>query len=108
MGTSMHFAFTEEQEQLRSALRDLLDDRCSSAAVRHAMGTPEGFDRQLWSELAAMGIPAMAVPERHGGLGAGFLELAVILEEAGRSLLPSPLIGTAILAAEAIVAADDP
>jgi alkylation response protein AidB-like acyl-CoA dehydrogenase len=104
----MHFAFTEEQEQLRAALRDLLDARCSSAAVRHAMATPEGFDRQLWSELAEMGVPAMAIPERYGGLGAGFLELAVVLEEAGRRLLPSPLIGTAILATEAIVAAGDP
>src|SRR4051812_40921715 len=104
----MRFAFTEEQEQLRAVLRDLLDARSPSAGVRAAMAAPEGFDRSLWRELTEMGIVGMAVPESLGGLGFGFVEQAVALEEAGRVLLPSPLLGTSVLAVDAVLRAEDP
>ena len=71
------------------------------------MQTPEGLDRSLWRELTEMGITGMAIPEEYGGAGYGFLELAVAIEEAGRALLPAPLLGPAVLAVAAIVAADD-
>ena len=103
----MHFAFTDEQEELRSAVRGLLADRAPSEKVRQVMQTPDGFDRSLWRELTEMGITGMAVPEEYGGAGYGFLELAVALEEAGRDLLPAPLLGTAVLAVAAIAAAED-
>src|SRR4051812_15340495 len=103
----MRFAFTEEQEQLRAVLRDLLDARSPSAGVRAAMAAPEGFDRSLWRELTEMGIVGMAVPESLGGLGFGFVEQAVALEEAGRVLLPSPLLGTSVLAGGAVLPAED-
>jgi alkylation response protein AidB-like acyl-CoA dehydrogenase len=103
----MHFAFTDEQEELRSAVRGLIADRAPSEKVRAVMQTPEGFDRSLWRELTGMGVTGMAIPEEYGGSGYGFLELAVAIEEAGRALLPAPLLGTAVLAVAAIVAADD-
>ena len=103
----MHFAFTDEQDELRSAVRGLIADRAPSEKVREVMQTPDGFDRSLWRELTEMGITGMAVPEEYGGAGYGFLELAVALEEAGRALLPAPLIGTDVLAVAAIVAAED-
>ena len=55
-----------------------------------------------------MGVVGMAIPEEFGGLGFGFLELAVALEEAGRALLPSPLLGTSVLAVDAVLQAADP
>ncbi|MFC5950456.1 acyl-CoA dehydrogenase family protein [Pseudonocardia lutea] len=104
----MRFAFTDEQEELRAALRDLLTDRAPSARVREIMQTPDGVDRELWRALAEMGIAGMLVPEEYDGLGFGFLELAVALEEAGRALLPAPLLSTAVLGVTAVLAAEDP
>ncbi|NSC22296.1 acyl-CoA dehydrogenase [Streptomyces albus subsp. chlorinus] len=96
----MDTAFTEEQEQMRRTVRDLLARRCGPEEVRAAVLTPEGYDTALWRTLAHdLGLPGLALPERYGGVGCGTLELALAAEEAGRALLPSPLLPTAVLAA---------
>ncbi|MFI0863099.1 acyl-CoA dehydrogenase family protein [Streptomyces smyrnaeus] len=96
----MDTAFTEEQNEMRRTVRDLLARRCRPDEVKTAVRTPEGYDTALWDTLARqLGLPGLALPERYGGTGCGTVELALAFEEAGRTLLPSPLLPTAALAA---------
>jgi alkylation response protein AidB-like acyl-CoA dehydrogenase len=98
----MDFAFSEEQEELRRYARQWLADRAPMAAVRELMASSDGFDRGQWRELAEMGWLGMAIPEEYGGAGFGFLDVAVLLEEQGRSLFPSPFLPSVVMAATAI------
>ncbi len=101
----MNFAFSEEQEFLRQTAREWLENKCPPSRVRQLMETVEGYDRAQWQELAALGWHAMAIPEEYGGAGYGFLEVAVLLEEMGRALLPAPFLSTIVLGANAILLA---
>jgi alkylation response protein AidB-like acyl-CoA dehydrogenase len=97
----MNFGFTEEQELLRAEVRKFLDERCPMTEVRRIAETPEGFSAELWQEMAELGWLGLLVPEEYGGAGLGWVDLVVLLEEIGRTLLPSPLLGS-ILAGAAI------
>ncbi|MFG2561209.1 acyl-CoA dehydrogenase family protein [Streptomyces sp. NPDC048496] len=101
----MDAAFTAEQDEIRRTLRELLARRCGPAEVRSAVRTAHGYDETLWRQLAQdLGLPGLALAEEYGGVGGGPAELAVACEEAGRALLPSPLLATAVLAAPLIAA----
>ncbi|HET9138597.1 MAG TPA: acyl-CoA dehydrogenase family protein [Actinophytocola sp.] len=101
-------ALSDEQRALRDSVRQLLSRECDSAAVRRAAGSADGFDRTLWSRLCTgIGVAGLVVPETYGGLGAGGGELHVVLAELGRALCPGPLLGSAVVAAQAILAAGD-
>ena len=93
---------TPEQEDLRAAVRGLLD--------RYPVA-PEADDdaeRGLWRRLCAeIGVAGLAIPERFGGAGAGPVEVHVVMEELGRSLTPAPLLGSAVLATQALLASGD-
>lgn len=102
----MNFGFTEEQDLLRSEVRKFLDQNATMESVRGWSEQGEGYSRNLWSQLAELGWVGLAIPEEHGGAGLDFVTLVVLLEEAGRSLFPSPLIST-VLAAKAIEQAGD-
>ena len=102
----MNFGFTEEQELLRAEVRKFLDQNCPLDEVRKLAETPEGFSRSLWQRAAELGWVGLAMPEAHGGMGLGWVDLVVVLEETGRSLFPSPLVST-VLAAEALALAGD-
>lgn len=98
---------TEEQEQLAAVLDELLRKHAQPAAVRAAFDAPRGYDESLWSLLCEqVGVAGLAVPEEHGGAGFGFVETAVVLEELGRSLAPTPLLATTV-AVEAVLASAD-
>ncbi|MFE5298356.1 acyl-CoA dehydrogenase family protein [Streptomyces sp. NPDC056632] len=98
-------AVTEEQQEIRRTLRELLAKRAGPAETRAAVTTPEGYDPALWAALAgALGLPGLALPERYGGVGCGPAELALACEETGRVLAPSPLLATSVLAAPLIAA----
>lgn len=98
----MNFGFSEDQEQLRAQVRRFLDTECPMERVRQVMALTEPHDRALWARIAALGWPALTVPEAHGGLGLSWEDLVVIAEEMGRTLFPSPLLSSAI-ATRAIV-----
>ena len=95
----MNFGLTEEQQILRNVARRFLDERAPMSMVRNIMETPEAFDGQLWSEMADLGWLGLAIHEAYGGTGLGWVDLAVLLEETGRGLLPAPLISTSLAAA---------
>src|SRR5579863_7037852 len=72
------------------------------------MGTPEGYDRAVWKQLAQeLDLLGIIIPESYGGSGFGYLELSVILEEMGRALLCAPYFSTVVLAAGALLASGD-
>src|ERR1700716_1965965 len=100
----MDFAFSEEQEMLRRSARDFLAKECSSKVVRKLMDSSDAYDKGLWQKLAGLGWTALGLPEQYRGRG-GFLDLVVVLEEAGRALLPGPFFATMGLAVPALMEA---
>jgi alkylation response protein AidB-like acyl-CoA dehydrogenase len=98
------FAFSEEQEMLRGSARDFLAKECGSKVVRKLMDSPDAYDPALWKKIAGLGWTALGIPEAYGGVGT-FLDLIVVLEEAGRALLPGPFFATMGLAIPAIIEA---
>ncbi len=104
----MHFARTEEQDELASIVASLLDKHSDSAAVRAAMESESGYDETLWQALCEqVGVAALAIPEEYDGFGASLVETAVVLEELGRNLAPAPLLATALASAALLVLGDD-
>ena len=104
----MNFAFSEEQEQLREFVRSFLEDKSSEAAVREQMETEQGYDPDVWSQMAEqMGLQALAIPEEFGGQGFGFVEQVVVLEEMGRALLCAPYFASCVLAANTLLQSGD-
>ncbi len=98
-------SFTDEDRTaLTDAFRRLLNDRAGEADVRRVMETPEGYDRDLWRQIAEMGVVGLVVSEDHGGGGGGPVELERIMEEAGAVLLCGPLLSSGVLAASLIQA----
>jgi alkylation response protein AidB-like acyl-CoA dehydrogenase len=99
----MNFGFSEEQELLRSEVRKFLDANAPLEEVRKISedANGPGFSREVWKQIAELGWTGLIIPEEHGGVGLGWADLLVVLEETGRSLFPSPLVATT-LAAEAI------
>ena len=100
----MDFAFSEEQEMLRSSARDFLEKECSPSIVRRIMEDGDAYDPALWQKISDLGWTSLGIPEQHGGFGS-FLDLAVVLEEAGRALLPGPFFSTMGLAVPALLEA---
>ncbi len=104
----MHFARTEEQDELAAAVRGLLGKRSDSAAVRAAVETEAGYDAALWTALVEqIGVAALAVPEEYDGFGASLVETAVVLEVLGEFLTPTPLLATALNTAQLLVHGSD-
>ncbi|TNM39556.1 acyl-CoA dehydrogenase [Nocardioides albidus] len=100
----MRFELSEEQAELAATVRALLTKRADSAAVRAASTSETGYDEALWATLCEqIGVAALAVPEEYDGVGASFFETAVVLEELGRTVAPSPLLATTV-ATEALLA----
>lgn len=98
----------EERQMLRETVASLIDKHASSAAVRAAMESTRGYDESLWSMLCEqVGVAALVVPEEFGGAGGELADAAAVLEELGRALVPTPLLGTT-LAELALLAADEP
>jgi alkylation response protein AidB-like acyl-CoA dehydrogenase len=94
----MDFSYSEEQQSIRDLAHRILSDGTSQERLRE-IEKREGprFDRELWSRLAEAGLLGIAVPEAHGGAGLGFLEVATIVEEVGRTAAPIPLLETVVL-----------
>ena len=89
----MDFAFSEEQEMLRTSAREFLTKQCPSSYVRQMMQADDAWDPAFWARLAGLGWTGLGIPEEYGGVGT-FLDLVVVLEEAGRALLPGPFFST--------------
>ena len=93
----MDFDFSTDQYLGRDSGRRFLADRLPATRLRRLLDTDTGFDRELWRGLAELGWTSVLLGEKHGGLGLGFLDLALLCEESGRALLPAPLVETAVM-----------
>ncbi|MFJ8534117.1 acyl-CoA dehydrogenase family protein [Streptomyces sp. NPDC093591] len=96
----MRFQLTEDQRALRDGVRKLLARRFGRDALRAAVDEPGRLDRALWRELGTAGFFALRLPEAQGGVGLGLPEAVLAFEEAGRVLLPGPLVATHLAAGE--------
>ena len=99
---------TEERELLRETVAALVAKHASPAAVRAAMESERGYDEKLWQLLCEqVGAAALVIPEELGGAGGELADAATVLQELGRAVVPSPLLGTT-LAELALLAAPEP
>jgi alkylation response protein AidB-like acyl-CoA dehydrogenase len=102
----MEFAFNTEQEDFRRIVRKFLADRSPLSQVRQVSNSDSGYDAQLWSVMSdQLGLPGLLVPQQYGGSEASVVEAAIVMEELGRSLSPSPFFATAVLGVTAILLA---
>jgi alkylation response protein AidB-like acyl-CoA dehydrogenase len=100
----MALVLTEEQSMLRDSARGLISDKAPVSHLRSLRDNKDatGFSRDLWKAFAEMGFSGLLVPENFGGSGLGCVEAGVVMEEIGRTLMPSPFLSTAVLAASAL------
>ncbi len=104
----MNFAFTEEQEELRNTIRAFLENKSAEDAVREQMETDQGYDPEVWSQMAEqMGLQGLAIPEEYGGSGFSYIELGIVLEEMGRALLCAPFFSSVVLGANTLLQSGD-
>ena len=88
---------SEEQEILQKAARDFLTEKCPKSLVKEMEKDEKGYSPQLWQEMADLGWMGLVFPEKYGGADMSFLDLAVLLEETGRALLPGPFFSTVVV-----------
>jgi alkylation response protein AidB-like acyl-CoA dehydrogenase len=92
----MYFDLTDEQQAIRSTAREFLAARYRSERIRQLAESENGFEQSDWEEMAELGWPGLALPEEWGGQGLGIVELAVLFEEMGYALAPSPLLSSTV------------
>src|SRR5262245_7522248 len=98
----MDFGLSQEQEQLQSSARQFLVGECPATFVRELSKEADGFSRRLHERMAAMGWTGLIIPEPHGGLGLGVLDMALLLGEMGRAVVHGPFFASSLLAAVAL------
>jgi len=101
----MDLDFSEEQEMLRETVRNVCEKFAPVEVVRKLEDDPVGFPSDLWEQLAQLGLLGLTLPEQYGGSGMNMLDAAVVYEELGRSLAPTPHFVSSIVCASAVVAA---
>ena len=107
----MRFAFTDEQVGLRRSVRKVLELHGGVGAARRAMQSELGHDGALWSRLGGatrgdLGLAGLVIPERLGGAGLGWVEVAAVSEELGAALAPVPFFSTVCLATSVLLQCD--
>lgn len=107
MSAQPDLLYSEEEEALRAAVRDLLADHCDAPGVIARTESDTPHDLAAWKALAdGMGLAGLLVPEDKGGQGASHREVAVVVEELGRAVAPVPYLTSAVVATEALLACD--
>ena len=100
----MPLLLTEEQSMLRDSARGLISDKAPVAHLRKLRDGRDaaGFSPELWRTFAEMGFCGLLIPEQFGGSGLGCVEAGIVMEEIGRTLMPSPFLASSVLAASAL------
>jgi alkylation response protein AidB-like acyl-CoA dehydrogenase len=101
----MDLGFSEEQEMLRTTARDFLTNECPAELVKQLAEDEKGYSPEMWKKMAELGWMGLTFPEEYDGMGMTFLDLVVLLEEAGRACLPGPYFSTVVLAGYTIMEA---
>ena len=103
----MYFDLTDEQQAIKSTAHDFLASRFKSERMREIAASESGFDESGWKEMAELGWAGLALPEEWGGQGLGTVELAILFEEMGYALAPSPLLSNTIVGLALAAAGSD-
>jgi len=101
----MDFALSEEQEMLRNSARDFLVKECPKTLIRQMETDEKGYSPKLWKDMADLGWMGLVFPEEYGGSGMTFLDLAILIEELGRAIVPGPFLPTVAYCGLAILEA---
>jgi alkylation response protein AidB-like acyl-CoA dehydrogenase len=104
----MQFGLSENQEFLKESARKFFTGECPSVEMRRLMETDTAYDEALWSKLTDQGYTGIIFPEAYGGVALGKVELMLLMEEAGRALLPGPFFSTVVLAGSVLDAVGTP
>ena len=99
----MDLGLSEQQELLKDAARDFLENECPETLVREMEEDEQGYSPELWGKMAEQGWQGLLIPEEHGGAGFDFIDLCVLLEEFGRALVPGPYMSTVLGGAVPII-----
>jgi alkylation response protein AidB-like acyl-CoA dehydrogenase len=94
----MDLGLSEEQEMLRNFARDFLEKECPEQHVRDMEEDEKGYSPELWNKMAQQGWQGLIIPEQYGGANFNFMDLIILIEEFGRSLVPGPFIPTTVAA----------
>jgi alkylation response protein AidB-like acyl-CoA dehydrogenase len=93
----MDLSLDETQQMLKASAADFLRRECPHSLVREMEQDGAGYSIALWTRMVQLGWTGLAFPEEHGGAGGGLMDMAVLLEEMGRALLPGPFFSTVVL-----------
>src|ERR1022692_908137 len=104
----MEFGLSESQQFLEDNARKFFAGECPMSEVRRIMETDTAYDAALWDKMVEQGYTGIVFPEEYGGVGLGKVELILLMEEAGRALLPGPLFSTVALAGSVLNAVATP
>lgn len=94
----MEFTFSDEQEALRTAVREFLERECPPQYWRAMLEDHKGYTDEVWAKVTSLGWPGLLVPPEAGGLGLGLVESVVVMEEMGRVPFPGPFFSSAVQA----------
>jgi alkylation response protein AidB-like acyl-CoA dehydrogenase len=104
----MQFGLSDSQQLLQASARKFFAAECPMGQVRRLMETDTAYDAALWSKMAEQGFIGIIFPEEYDGVGLGTVELILLMEEAGRALLPGPFFSTVVLAGSVLNAIGTP
>ncbi|AIY47992.1 acyl-CoA dehydrogenase family protein [Mycolicibacterium fortuitum] len=105
---SEQFAFTPEQQELRTAIRGFCAEHSDEATIRQLMESRPAFDQKAWTRIGSeLGVLGLGVPEELDGSGGGLVDAAIVVEELGAALFCGPVFGTLALSIPALVAAPE-
>ena len=104
----MDFNFTDEQQLLADTVRRFVRESCSFEARREILKSDAGWSREVWNELAGLGLTALNVPEQYGGLGAGPVETMLVMNALGEALVLEPFLASAVVVPALLTALNDP
>ena len=101
----MDLTLNEIQTMLQTSAREFMEDQVPKSRVLEIDDSESGFDSDLWEQMSDLGWPSLAIPEEYGGIGQGWVDLGVVSEVMGYYACPSPLLSSAVLSAQVIIAA---
>lgn len=104
----MNFALSEEQQLLQTTVKEFVSRESSLKRIRELREDDRGFSPEVWEKLAGLGLLGITLPEDLGGLGMGMVELAVVMEELGRGLIPEPMLSSVLLGGNALLLGGSP
>src|SRR5574341_1498317 len=105
---AMNFALSDEQQMLQNMAGEFVKRESSLKRIRQLREDPLGFSKPLWNKMAELGWLGMAYPDAVGGLGQGMVELAVVMEEFGKGLMPEPMLSTVLMGGQTVLLAGTP